>query len=313
MRSQTNLQAILSKGHFAVTCEVTPPLGANLDSTRLTASGLLGNVDAVNVNDNPSANVRMSSWAICKILLDSGIEPIMQMTTRDRNRIALQSDLLGASALDIKNVVCMTGDHPVKGDHPQAKKVFDLDSIQWIEAVKRISDEGRLINGNKVEGIPSFFIGCVANPFVESQELHIIKLKKKVRAGAEFIQTQPVFDTKLFKGWLDLAADHGIIDNCHIIAGVIAIKSLGMANYMHNNLPGIAIPDTLIGRLKAVPKEKQREEGIRICIDQIEELKQMKGVKGVHIMAPGPREKISEIIERAGLLPRPQLSKQSIE
>jgi len=313
MKSQTNLQTILGRGHFAVTCEVTPPLGANLDSISLIASELLGNVDAVNVNDNPSANVRMSSWAICKILLDSGIEPVMQMTTRDRNRIALQSDLLGASALDIKNVVCMTGDHPVKGDHPQAKKVFDLDSIQWIEAVKRIRDEGRLINGNKIKGTPGFFIGCVANPFVESQELHIIKLKKKVRAGAEFIQTQPVFDTKRFGIWLNMAKDHGITEKCYIIPGIIAIKSIGMAQYMSNNLPGIIIPDFVIDRLNGVPKDKQREEGIKICIDQIKELGDMKEVKGIHIMAPGPKANTAEIIERAGLLPRPQISKQSVE
>lgn len=304
MKAETRLQKILAEGKFAVTCEYTPPRGTNLDLIRKNAAQLKGKVDAVNVNDNSTASVRMSSWALSKILLDMGIEPIFQMTTRDRNRIALQSDLLGASALGIQNVLCLTGDHQAKGDHPQAKKVFDIDSIQWIAAVKEICDQGCLMNGKKISGSPKFFIGAVANPFVESLELHVISLQKKIAAGAVFIQTQPVIDMEHFKRWLSHATERGLTDRCDIIAGVILLKSAKMARYLQDNVSSITVPDTILNRLTAVPEDRQQEEGINICIERIEELKQTKGVKGVHVMAIGCVEKVGEIIERAGLLPR---------
>lgn len=306
MKAETRLQKILARGKFAVTCECTPPRGTDVDLIRKNAARLKGKVDAVNVNDNPIASVRMSSWALSKILLDMDIEPILQMTTRDRNRIALQSDLLGASALGIENVLCLTGDHQARGDHPQAKKVFDLDSIQWIMAVKEIRDQGCLMNGKKISGSPKFFIGAVANPFVESLELHIIRLRKKIAAGADFIQTQPVLDMEHFKKWLNLATEQGLTDRCAIIAGVVLLKSVKMARHLQNNVPGIMIPSTIIDRLGAVPEDKQQEEGINIALRIIESLKQTKGVRGIHIMAIGCEEKIGEIVERAGLLPRPE-------
>jgi methylenetetrahydrofolate reductase (NADPH) len=284
MKAETNLQKVLVQGGFAVTCEYNPPRGIDVESIRHNAAQLKGKVDAINVNDNPTARVRMSSWALSKMLLDIGIEPIFQMVTRDRNRIALQSDLLGASALGIQNVLCLTGDHPARGDHPEAKKVFDIDAIQWIAAVKQIRDQGSLMNGKKISGDPKLFIGGVANPFVESLELHIIRLQKKIAAGVEFIQTQPVLEMERFKKWLE------------------------MAQHLRYSVPGIMIPDTIVDRLNGVPEDKQREEGMRICVERIEELKETKGVKGVHIMAIGCEEKLAEIIERAGLLPRPNLS-----
>lgn len=305
MKTESNLQKILAQGKFAVTCEFTPPRGTDVNWIRKNAAQLKGKVDAVNVNDNPTANVRMSSWALSKILLDMGTEPVFQMTTRDRNRIALQSDLLGASALGIQNVLCLTGDHQARGDHPQAKKVFDLDSIQWIMAVKQIRDQRVLMNGKKISGAPEFFIGGVANPFIESLELHIMRLQKKIAAGVDFIQTQPVLDMERFRRWLNQAIDLGLTDQQPIIAGVLALKSVRIARYLQDKVPGIMIPDTIIDRLGGVPEDKQQEEGINIAMEIIEELKQTKGVRGVHIMAIGCEEKLADIIERAGLLPRP--------
>ncbi len=307
MSAETNLQKILAQGNFAVTCELNPPRGIDVDLTRETATQLKGKVDAVNVSDNSVASVRMSSWALSAILLDMGIEPVLQMTTRDRNRIALQSDLLGASALGIRNVLCLTGDHPARGDHPEAKKVFDIDSVQWIAAVKQVRDQNTLMNGKKISGSPSFFIGAVANPYVESLELHIMRLQKKIAAGAQFIQTQPVLDTERFKKWLNQATEQGLTDQCPILAGVVALKSVKIARHLRDNVPGIMIPDAVIDRLSSVQEDKQQDEGIKICIESTEELRQTPGVKGVHIMAIGCEEKLAEIIERAGLLPRQQL------
>ena len=308
MKAETNLQRILAQGEFAVTCEFTPPRGIDAGLMRENAVQLKGKVDAVNVGDNSTASVRMSSWALSKILLDMGIEPVLQMVTRDRNRIALQSDLLGASALGIQNVLCLTGDHPSIGDHPQAKKVFDIDSVQWVAAVKHIRDQGRLINGKKISGDPGFFIGAVANPFVESLELHILRLQKKIAAGAEFIQTQPVLDMERFKKWLSRATEQGLTDRCAIIAGVVPLKSVAMAEHLRRDVPGIMIPDAIIARMEAVPEDQQLNEGIKICIEKIQELKETKGVMGVHIMAIGCEEKLPEIIAQAGLLPRPSQS-----
>ena len=308
MKAETNLQKILAQDEFAVTCECNPPRGIDVDLTLKNAAQLKGKVDAVNVNDNAVASVRMSSWAMSKIFLDMGIEPVLQMTTRDRNRIALQSDLLGALALGTQNVLCLTGGHPARGDHPEAKKVFDLDSIQWIAAVRQMRDQGRLMNGKEISGRPRLFIGGVANPFVESLELHIICLHKKIAAGAEFVQTQPVLEIKRFKAWLNLVRDHGLADRCSVIAGVLALKSVQMAEHLRNNVPGIMIPEAIIDRLRAVSEDKQQEEGIKICIEQIAALKETEGVRGVHIMAIGCEERLPEIIERAGLLPRPDVS-----
>jgi methylenetetrahydrofolate reductase (NADPH) len=308
MKAETNLQKIIAEGKFAVTCEFTPPRGTDTDFIRRNATQLKGKVDAVNVGDGPTASVRMSSWALCKILLDLGLEPILEMSTRDRNRIALQGDLLGASALGIQNVLCITGDHPSIGDHPQAKKVFDLDSIQLIATAKQIRDQGRLANGKEISGNPHFFIGGVTNPFVKSLELHILRLKKKIAEGAEFIQTQPVLDMKLFNEWLNSAAEQGLTDQCPIIAGVLSLKSVEMAQYLRNNVPGIMIPDAIVDRIGAVPEDKQQEEGIKICTEFIEKLKETNGVKGVHIMAIGCEERLAEVIELAGLHQRPDLS-----
>lgn len=301
MIAETRLQQTLSKGRFAVTCEITPPRGIELNGLSRISEKLKNKVDAVNVNDNPNSNVRMSSLVCSKLLLDRGLEPIFEQTMRDRNRLALQSDLLGAAALGIQNVLCLTGDHPSKGDHPQASKVFDLDSSQWIEAVKRIRDQGILLSGRKITGQPKFFIGAVANPFMKNIDLHIIRLQNKVAAGADFIQTQPVFDLEAFKQWLAKLEEAGLLNQVPIIAGVAALKSFKLAGYLKERVAGFKIPGDIMDQLKSIPEGHQEAEGLRICVEKIKSLQQIKGVKGVHIMSVGNEEKLPEIIERAGL------------
>jgi methylenetetrahydrofolate reductase (NADPH) len=305
MIAETRLQQTLSQGQFAVTCEFTPPRGIELNEVFRIADLLKGKVDAVNVNDNPNSNVRMSSLICSRLLLEKGLEPIFEQSMRDRNRLALQSDLLGAAAVGIQNVLCLTGDHPSKGDHPEANKVFDLDSTQWISAVKGIRDQGILLNGKKITGQPKFFIGGVANPFMKTLDLHIIRLQNKITAGADFIQTQPVFDTEAFQRWMTLVEEAGLIDQVSIIAGVAALKSLRLAEYLRDRVAGFKIPDSILDRLRSRPEDQQQAEGLRICVEQIKALQKIRGVKGIHIMSIGNEEKIPEIIEQAGLPPRP--------
>lgn len=305
MIAETQLQQTLSQGQFAVTCELTPPRGVEVRGISLLADRLKGKVDAVNVNDNPNSNLRMSSLVFSKLLMDCGLEPVFEQSLRDRNRLALQSDLLGAAALGIQNVLCLSGDHPSKGDHPEAKMVFDLDSSQWIEAVKRIRDQGVLLNGKKISGQPKFFIGAVANPFMKNMDLHMIRFQNKVTAGADFIQTQPVFDTEAFQRWMTRVEEAGLIDQIPILAGVAALKSLKLAEYLRDRVSGFNIPGPIMDRLKSIPEDRQESEGIRICVEQIKSLQQIKGVKGVHIMSIGNEEKIPEIIEQAGFPSRP--------
>ena len=295
---ETQLQKTLSQGDFAITCELTPPRGVETGGISGITEGLKGKVHGINVNDNPNSNVRMSSLVFSKLLLDLGLEPIFEQSMRDRNRLALQSDLLGAAALGIKNVLCMSGDHPSKGDHPEAKKVFDLDSSQWIKAVKQIRDDGLLLNGKKIKGQPGFFIGGVANPFMKNIDLHILRLQNKVAAGADFIQTQPVFDTDSFQNWMNKVEEAGLLDRIPILAGVAALKSLKMAEYLRNRVAGFNIPDSILERLKSTPEEDQQYEGIKICVEQIKSLRQIKGVMGVHIMSIRSEEKIPDILEQ---------------
>jgi methylenetetrahydrofolate reductase (NADPH) len=305
MIAETRLQQALSKEQFTITCEFTPPRGIEVKGLLEIADRLKGKVDAVNVNDNPNSNVRMSSLVFSKLLLDSGLEPILEQSTRDRNRLALQSDLLGAAALGIQNVLCLTGDHPSKGDHPQANKVFDLDSSQWIEAVKRIRDQGILLNGKKISGLPKYFIGAVANPFMKNLDLHMIRFQNKITAGADFIQTQPVFDIEAFQRWMTRVEEAGLMDQVPIIAGVAALKSIKLAEYLRDRVAGFNIPEPIMDRLKSVPEDQQQSEGIRICVEQIKSLQKVKGLKGVHIMSIGNEAKIPEIIELAGFPARP--------
>jgi methylenetetrahydrofolate reductase (NADPH) len=306
MKTKSNLERVLSAGHFAVTAEIGPPQSADPEVIRKKAKILNGYVDAFNVTDGQTAVVRMASWAACLIGKELGLDPIVQMTCRDRNRIALQMDILGISALGISNVLCLTGDHQKFGNHPQAKGVYDVDSVQLIKIVKDMRDEKKFQNGEQMAYEPRLFIGAAENPFADPFEFRVLRLKKKVEAGADFIQTQIVYNVEKFKNWMKMICDMGLNEKVKILAGVSPIKSIGAAKYMKTKIPGMDVPDEIITRLQGVPKDQVPKEGIRICVDIINQLKEIKGVAGVHIMAIEWEETVPEIVEAAGLYPRPK-------
>ncbi len=278
-----------------------------MEAIRKKAGYLKGITDMVNITDNQTAVVRMASWAAALIAIQEGLEPNFQMVCRDRNRIAMQSDILGAYAHGIRNMLCLSGDHQQFGNHPFTKGVFDIDSIQLVQMVKRMRDDKKFLNGDDIDGAPQLFIGAAANPFAEPFEWRVHRLAKKISAGADFIQTQCVYDMKLFREWMKQASDMGLTEKVHILAGVTPLKSAGMARYMANNVSGITIPDDIIDRMAKAPKGAGAEEGIKICLEQIEEMKQIKGLHGVHLMAIEWEHRVPEIAERAKLLPRPQV------
>lgn len=307
MKSGSNLEKILRAGHFAFTGELGPPRGTDAEEVRKKAGYLKGNVDAVNITDNQTAVVRMASWAASLIILQEGLEPNYQMVCRDRNRLAMQADILGAYALGIRNMLCLSGDHMKFGDHPNAKGVFDIDSMQLIQTVKRMRDEGKFLSGADIEHPPKIFIGAASNPFADPFEWRVHRLAKKIAAGVDFIQTQCIYNMEKFRKFIQMANDMGLTEKVFILAGVTPMKSVGMANYMKNKVPGMDVPDEIIKRLKGVEKGKVAEEGIKIACEQIEEFKSMKGVAGVHLMAIEWEHKVPEIAERAGMLPRPKV------
>ena len=306
MKSGSNLERVLSAGQFAITAECGPPRGADVEVVMRKAGYLKGYVDAVNVTDNQTSIVRMSSIATCAILQRLGIEPTMQMTTRDRNRIAIQSDVFGAYALGIRNILCLTGDHQSFGNHPTAKNVYDLDSVQLVQLVKTMRDEGRVFGGDEIEGIPSMFIGAAENPFGDPFEFRVTRLAKKVAAGADFIQTQCIYNLDKFEKWMEMVRDRGLHEKVHILAGVTPLKSVGMARYMKEKVAGMDVPDEIIERLRKAGKDRVKEEGINICVETIQRLREIKGVAGVHLMAIEWEEMVPAIVEKAGLLPRPR-------
>jgi methylenetetrahydrofolate reductase (NADPH) len=303
----SKLQKILAAGHFGVTSECGPPRSCDPKGVEEKARLIGDYVDAINVTDNQTAVVRQCSLASCIRIKQMGFEPVLQMVTRDRNRIALQSDLLGAGSFGINNILCLTGDHQSFGDHPNAANVFDLDSTQLVQTVKKMRDEGKLLSGFELKECPQMFIGAAENPFADPFEIRVSRLAKKVAAGAQFIQTQCIYNLPKFKQWMQGVVDKGLDEKVYIMAGMTPMKGVGMAKYMKNRVPGMDVPDDLIKRLSGVPKEKQGEEGIKICIEQIQELKEVKGVKGFHIMAIEWEEKVPEIVQQAGLYPRPKV------
>ena len=307
MNYKSNLQQVLDKGLFAVTAEIGPPKGSDPQKITKKAEMVKGYSDAFNITDNQTAVVRMSSMAGCCLLLKMKMEPIMQMTCRDRNRIALQSDVLGAYAIGIKNVLCLTGDHQSFGNHPGARGVFDIDSMQLIALVKHMRDEGKFLNGEEIDEPPKLFIGAASNPFADPYEFRVHRLAKKIAAGADFIQTQCIYNMDKFRNFMKKAVDMGLHEKAYILAGVTPMKSVGMARYMAKSVPGMDVPDSLIDRLKGAGKGKVSEEGIKFALEQIQEFKEMEGVAGVHLMAIEWEHKVPEIAERAGVLPRPQV------
>jgi methylenetetrahydrofolate reductase (NADPH) len=266
-------------------------------------------VDAVNVTDNQTAVVRMSSVAVSALLVQMGIEPVMQMVCRDRNRIAMQSDIFGAAALGIRNLTCLTGDHQEFGNQAGAKKVYDIDSVQLVAMVKRMRDERRILGSDEeIAGAVPLLIGAAANPFAKPYEFRALRLAKKVQAGADYVQTQCVFDVAMFVEWMKAVRDLGVHTKCRILAGVTPLKSAGMARYMSENVPGVVIPETIVKRMNDAPRGKGAETGLAICAEIIEQLRGIEGVAGIHIMAIEWEQKVREIVQTAKLLPRPALS-----
>jgi methylenetetrahydrofolate reductase (NADPH) len=310
VKINSKLERILAAGHLAVTSECGPPRGSDPEVITKKGELLKDHVDAVNVTDNQTSVTRLSSLAACIHLKLMGVEPVLQMVTRDRNRIALQSDILGAASFDINNILCLSGDHQVFGDCPDGQNVFDLDSMQLLQTVRHMRDNGKFLSGDDIKRPPKMFVGAAANPFAEPFKIRVPRLAKKIAAGAEFIQTQCIYNLDRFEEWMRGVRDRGLHEKVYILAGITPMKSLGMARYMKNNVPGMDIPDEIISRLAGVPKEKQAEEGIGICLETIARLREINGVSGFHIMAIEWEEKVPEIVERAGLFPRPKISSE---
>lgn len=305
MKGGSNLEKVLEGGYFAVTAEVGPPKGTSTSVIQKKGDLLKSYCDAMNVTDNQTAIVRMSSLSCCVILKEMGLDPVMQMVVRDRNRIAIQSDILGAVALGIRNVLCLSGDHQKFGNHPTAKGVFDIDSIQLVQTLKAMRDEKKFLCGEAISGEVPLFIGAVENPFADPFEYRVTRLAKKVKAGADFIQTQAVFDVNKFTRWMEMVRDQGLDKQVHILAGVIPIKSVGMARYMRDNVSGVSVPDEIVSRLEDAKNVK--EEGVKITLEIIEQLEEIDGIHGIHIMAVAWEDIVPNIVERASLLPRPIL------
>jgi len=308
MKSGSNLEKVLTAGHFAVTGECGPPQGCDADVVRKKAGYLKGYVDACNVTDNQTSIVRMSSMGACLLVKEVGAEPLIQMVVRDRNRIALQADLLGAAALGIKNLLCLSGDHQIFGQDPGAKNVFDIDSMQLIAMAKLMRDEGKLLSGKELEGAPEIFIGAAVNPFADPFEFRVPRFAKKVAAGVDFVQTQCIYNMDKFGEYMKQAVDKGLTEKCYVLGGVTPLKSFGMAKYMKNRVAGMDIPDHVLDRMKGAGKENAKEEGLKIMYETIEQLKEMEGVAGVHVMAIEWEEKVPEIVKTAGLYPRPEVN-----
>jgi len=316
-KSGSNLEKVLRAGHFAVTAELGPPKSADGDLIRRKAELLKGYCDAANITDNQTAIVRMSSIGAGAIALQTGLEPVIQMTCRDRNRLAMQADLLGAHALGMRNLLCLTGDHQSFGNHPTAKNVHDLDSVQLLQMVVGLRDKHQFAGGEEIKDHePHFFVGAAANPFADPYEWRPLRLGKKVKAGADFIQTQLIYNVEKFRDYMARVRDLGLHEQVYILAGVGPLKSPGMARYMRDQVPGLDVPDEIVTRMtaasKGIPKEDKkarrdawRSEGIQICIELIQQIREIKGVAGVHIMAIEWEKAVKPIVEGAGLHPRP--------
>jgi len=307
LKTPSKLEKVLAQGHLAVTSECGPPRGSDPEAIRKKAGMIRDHVDAINITDNQTSVTRLCSLAACIHLKGMGVEPVLQMVVRDRNRIAIQSDILGAASFDIHNMLCLSGDHQQFGDNPKGQNVFDIDSMQLIQTVRLMRDEGKFLGGDAIDRPPSVFVGAAANPFADPFEIRVPRLAKKVAAGAEFIQTQCIYNLDKFESWMEQVRDRGLHEKVAILAGVTPFKSAGMAKYMKNRVPGMDVPDEVVKRMSGVPKENQAQEGLDICVETIQRLKECEGVRGFHIMAIEWEEKVPEIAERAGLYPRPEV------
>ncbi len=303
MRSGSNLERVLESGRFAVTTEIGPPKSASADPVRRKAALLRDSADAFNLTDNQTAIVRLSSMASSVVCLQEGAEPVMQMTCRDRNRIAMQSDLLGAAALGIRNVLCISGDHQTFGNQKEAKNVYDLDSVQQLMVFRQMRDLGQVWGGDVLEERPQVFLGAAANPFADPFELRVARLAKKINAGADFIQTQAVFDLDRFERFMAMVRERGLDRRTHILAGVIPLRSANAARYMKTKVSGMSVPDEVVDRMKNAADPKK--EGVKLCVETIDRLRSIPGVHGVHIMAIGWEDIVPSVVQECGLAPRP--------
>jgi methylenetetrahydrofolate reductase (NADPH) len=301
---KTTLQRMLEAGHFSVSTEIGPPVGSDADFVRHEAQALKGLVDAANVTDCQTSVVRMSSLAASYLALQEGVEPVLQMTCRDRNRIAIQSDLLGAYALGLKNLLILSGDHQKFGDDPDSKNVFDVDSIQLLKALNEQSENSVLMSGKKTKSPAHFFLGTTVNPFADPEELQLIRLEKKINAGAKFVQTQAIYNLEKFEKFMEKVRERGLHERAYMLAGIVVNKSVKSIE-ITSTVPGMDIPEHLIERMRAA--EDKKREGVAIAVELISHLKQIEGVSGIHIMAIGWEEIVPHLLKEAGLVPRPKL------
>lgn len=304
MRAGSRLERVLRSGRFAVTAELNAPDSADSNDVYKNALVLAEVCDAINATDGSGANCHMSSIGCCALLTRAGYEAVLQVSCRDRNRIAIQGDLLGAAAMGVKNVLCLTGDDVSVGDQPQAKRVFDFDSIHLLRVARMMRDQGVFLSGRKLTTPPRLFLGAAENPFVPPLDWRPLRLGKKVEAGADFIQTQYCFDILRLQQFMQRVRDLGLHERVYILIGVGPLRNEKVAEFMRTKVPGVWIPDAVVDRLAKTPKEQKTEEGMRICIEIIQQVRQIEGVHGVHVMAYRQEEMVAEIIKRAGLLPR---------
>ena len=295
------LEEKLRAKQFVVTAEITTFDGVDADQVRQRARMIAPYVNAINCTDNTGARVHLSSVACGALIVQMGLEPVVQLTCRDRNRIALQSDFLGAAALGVRNILCLTGDDVGAGDHPDAKPVFDLDSIQLIRLAKTLRDEKKYLSGRKIKPAPEFFIGAAENPFAPPLDYRPERLAKKVEAGAQFIQTQLIFDIAVFKEFMRRVREEGLTERVYILAGVGFLKSLKVALFLRDKVPGVVLPEALIERLRGVPESQQEAEGMEIWAELIEQLREIEGVAGVHLFSFGREDAVAELCRRLNL------------
>ena len=305
LKSGSRLERVLRSGRFAVTAELNPPDSADPEDVYRAALALSQVCDGINAVDASGANCHMSSVAICALLTRAGYEPVYQVACRDRNRIAIQGDLLGAAAMGVKNVLCITGDDVTNGDQPEAKRVFDLDSIQLLQTARAMRDQGVFLSGRKLTTPPRLFLGAAANPFAPPYDWRPERLAKKIAAGADFIQTQYCFDVDRLGAYMQRVRDLGLHEKAFILVGVGPLRSDKAAEFMRRKVPGVVIPDEIVTRLRQTPKARQREVGKQICIEIIQQAREIEGVAGIHLMAYRQEELVAEIVQAAGLLPRP--------
>jgi 5,10-methylenetetrahydrofolate reductase len=305
LRSESRLERLLHEGIFAVTAEVVPPRSGAPDAVRAQARGLVGYADAVNVTDNPTSSAHMSSQAGSAMVAAAGLEPVIQLTCRDRNRIGLTSDLLGAWALGARNVLCLTGDPPSAGDHPEAKEVFDLSVVELIGLTAELRSEGRLLSGAFIESPPRYFIGVADVPLADGYSFD--RLEQKVEAGADFVQTQIVFDVDAFEAWAEEARTRGVLERMFVLAGVAVPRGPKSARYMRDHLPGVRVPDRVVQDLEDAGPDAEAE-GVRLTVEVVARLKAIPGIAGIHVMGLGKMDPVRRVIRSSGLLPRPAVA-----